>query len=154
MLARVFLAAGRDVGMAEDAPLGNVVAGADVVAERDDGRYLGVGIGRQTAVVAGVDDLDADGDGVDVALAGPEGLSRVPGAAALGDELGDPAAFPDEIMGGHLGGRVAQPFERRLAGRHARVMKNKRVDIDAFALAVVRRGVGVRDERTIRLQYP
>ncbi len=42
--------------------------------------------------------LDADGAGIEVGLAGPEALPRVPGALALGHNLGDASLLVDEVV--------------------------------------------------------
>ena len=121
------------------------------VARKGDGRGdLGIRKGRRAAVVSGIDDLDADRGRVEVALAFPMARAGVPGAIALGDQLIDPPVLPDEIMRRDLGGRIDQQSERILAGRHAGVMKDKRIGRPhAAPLAKIRRGEERGGERTV-----
>ncbi len=100
-------------------------------------------LGREVPVaelVAGIDQLDADGAGVDVPLAGPAGHAGVPGAPVLGHQLEDPTVLLDHVVGAHLGGGVAETLQRRLARLHAGVMKQQHVDRLVAACVVVRRG--------------
>jgi hypothetical protein len=48
-----------------------------------------------------IDDLDADGGGVDLAAAAPDALARMPGALVLAHKLEDAAILLDHIMRAH-----------------------------------------------------
>ena len=83
-LAGIALALGCDVGMGENAFATNGAPRRDVAAQRDDGVDLPARKRRQRAVMAGIDDLDADRSGIEIALAAPEADAGVPGALVLG----------------------------------------------------------------------
>ncbi len=89
--------------------------------------------------MAGIDDLDPDRGGVQVALALPESLAGVPGAALFRDQLVDPPVLPEEIVRRHFGGWIRQELERRLGRRHARVMQDETVRRSVPTLAEIRR---------------
>jgi len=126
-LARVVLAIGGGVGVAQDTRIRNGPPRADVGDEVDQGLDLRVGEGAIAELVARIDDLDADGDGVDVGLALPEALSGMPGAAFLRNQGEDAAVFLDHVVGADLGLRVAHAFERHLARGHAGVVQDDHV---------------------------
>ncbi len=89
--------------------------------------------------MAWVDDLDADRSGVAVAVALPERDPRVPGAALLGDQSEDATVLLDQIVGRHLGLRIAQALQRLLARAHAGVVQHQHVRRRAPDVEVGRR---------------
>src|SRR5271154_5864785 len=103
-LAGIALARRGDVGMGEDALGPDSPPRCDVAAERGDGVDLAGRKSRQAAVMAGIDDFDADRGRIHVGLAAPGGDAGMPGALVLRDELRDVAAFPDKVMRGDFGG--------------------------------------------------
>ena len=93
--------------MAEDASRGDGIAPNDLPAEGDEAPHL---LGREVPVaelVAGIDQLDTDGTGVDVPLAGPAGHARVPGAPVLRHKAEDAAVLFDHVVGADLRGWIA-----------------------------------------------
>ena len=73
--AGVFLSRGRDIRMRENALRGNFQPLRNV-ADQSDGRVdLRLRVGRGAAVMAGIDQFDADGTRIDVGLAVPETLA-------------------------------------------------------------------------------
>ena len=85
-------------------------------------------------LVAGVHQLHPDGARIDVALALPERDAGVPGPPRLVHQAEDKAILLDHVVGGDLGGRIAQTFQGGLAAPHARIMDHHHVR---------RRGAGV-----------
>ena len=69
--AGIDLATGRDIGMGEHAHGRNIVASYEIAAKRDHPVDLPSGKMRQACGMAGVDDLDADGQRIDVGRAAP-----------------------------------------------------------------------------------
>ena len=67
--------------MAEDAGRRDRMAGEDGAAELDERLHLRLRKRPVAELVAGIDELDADGDAVDIALTAPIADARVPGAA-------------------------------------------------------------------------
>src|SRR5260370_12443674 len=100
--------------------------------------------------MAGIDDLDPDRDGVEIALALPESFARVPGALTLGDKLVDRAVFPDKVVRRQFGGGIKEPLQRRLAGRHPGVVQDEAVGpAVASTLAAVGRGYKADGDRAV-----
>ena len=157
-LARILLAARGHVGVTEDAGVGDRPALADIRHQFDHRAHLNIGERPVAELVAGVDDLDADRATVDVALALPERLAGVPGAARLRHEGEDAAVLLDHIVGRDPGRRIAQPRQRRLAGRHAGIVEQDHVGRPDAGVEVGRRRVdeahagsaGVRAARMAR----
>ncbi len=156
-LARILLALGRDVGLGEH-PLGrDGPARTEVARQRGHRRHLRLRVGRQAADMPGMDDLDAERAGVDVALALPGGGARVPGAAGLRNHLGDGTILEHEVMRRDLGARIAQPGDGGLRALHAGVVQDQHVGPwdgravgpSAAALAVVRRGQDTPRHRAV-----
>ena len=71
-LAGIFLAVRRDIGMADYAAVSNLPARSDLIEQRNQCRDLGVWKGAVAELVPGIDQLNTDGDGIDIALAFPE----------------------------------------------------------------------------------
>jgi hypothetical protein len=133
MLAGVLLSQGRDVRMPDDPRLGNVMGGQDLVAELDQRIDLGRGVRRQRAVrlreiMPAIDDLDADGPGVQILVTLPAGDPGMPGPAAFGHHLVHPAILPEQVMGRDLCLRVAELVEGGLARHHAGIVQHQHVD--------------------------
>ena len=89
--------------MAENARGGDGMAAENVVDEIQHGMDLWSGIGRQAAIrraeiMPAIDDLYADGAGVQILLSLPAGDACMPGALVLFDELRDAAIFPDHVV--------------------------------------------------------
>ena len=141
--ARVLLAGRRDVGMGEHALGRDSPAGADVARRGDRRRDLALRKGRRAAVMAGIDDLDPDRGRVEIALAFPQGLARVPRAALSGTSWSDRAILPDQIVRRDLRGRIEQEIERRLARRHAGIVQDEAV---GPATAAPLAAIGRREE--------
>src|SRR5690606_33040563 len=104
--AGVLLALGRDVAVADDVAGFYAVACHDVAEQRCYRGDLRVGIGvpatgavRQRHI-AGIDDFNADGGGVEPGSATPAALARMPGAAAFVHELQNAGGLVigDEVM--------------------------------------------------------
>ena len=90
--------------------------------------------------MAGIDDLDPEGNSVQVILALPTGHPGVKCAPVLGNEPPDHAVFFDDVMGADTGVGIAQPLQRRRCSSHAGVMEYQHVDPRRFGTgAVVRR---------------
>src|SRR5208282_4542660 len=128
----------------------NRPARADIAPKRDRRRDLAVLKRGQAAVMTGIDYLDPDRGGVQIAFALPRALARVPGPVALRNQLVDRAIFPDEIMRRDLGGRIEKPIERGLAGRHPGVVQDEAIrPAVAATLAAIGRGKKPSGERTV-----
>uniref|UniRef100_A0A0N5A0A3 PE-PGRS family protein n=1 Tax=Parastrongyloides trichosuri TaxID=131310 RepID=A0A0N5A0A3_PARTI len=93
--------------------------------------------------MARIDDLDADGGGVDVGLALPGAATGVPGPALFGHQTQDGAVLIDDIVGRDLGLGVAQAGDRRLGGLHAGIVQHQHVRRAAPGVEVRGRRVGV-----------
>ena len=126
--AGIVLAHGRDIAMAQHAPGGNGVAGENAACQFDQRRDLRFGKGAIAEFMAGIDQLDADGAGIDVARAGPIGNARMPGAALFRHQRIDRAILVDHVMRRDFGGGIAHPRQRRFAAWHAGVMQHQHVD--------------------------
>ena len=86
----VGLAAGRHVGMGDDAGGRDRPAGEDAVEQALERRHLRLGERREAGERAGVGELDADRARVDVAPARPRAGAGVPGARRLVDQRARP----------------------------------------------------------------
>jgi hypothetical protein len=139
-LAGIELSPGRHVGMAEHAVGLYWMAPQNVAAEGAQRLDLRGGEIGEAAGMAGIGELDADGAGIDVGVAGPGGRAGVPGAALLRHERQDAAVRMDEIMRRHLARRVAQPGERLIVIGHAGVVQEQHVRRAALPRAVIGRG--------------
>src|SRR5579871_104523 len=126
-LARVDLAPGCHVGMADDPRAGDRVARHYAAAEFDERRHLRIRKGPVAEVMAGIDELDADGDAVHVALAAPIADARVPGAPALVHQAIDRALLVDQVMAADLRGGVGQAPQSRFRIPHAGVVENDEI---------------------------
>ncbi len=93
--------------------------------------------------MARIDDLDADGGGVDVGLALPGAAPGVPGPALFGHQTQDGAVLIDDVVGRDLGLGVAQARDRRLGRLHAGIVQHQHVRRAAPGVEVRRRRVGV-----------
>jgi hypothetical protein len=111
----------------DDPVVGDGPAAADGVEQPDDGVDLHVRKGAVTPLMAGIDDLDADRDGVDVLLALPPALAGVPGAALLRDQAEHAPVLLDQVMGADPGLGVAQPLQGGLARLHPGVVQDDHV---------------------------
>ena len=80
-LARILLALGRHVGMAQDPLRRDRPAPEDVPGQGDHRGDLRLRVGRQPAGMGRMDDLDADRAGIEVGDALPGTPARVPGAS-------------------------------------------------------------------------
>ena len=147
--AGIFLAVRRQVGMADDAVVGDGPAAANVADQGDDRRDLGLGEVAIAELMARIDDFYADGGGVAVVLALPDAATRVPGAAFFGNKMEDTAVFLDQIMGGDLGLGIAQARQGRLAGLHPCVMKHQHVGRRTARVEVGRRRVDEGDHEGV-----
>ena len=127
VLARILLAGGCHVGMGEHARRGDGRAGEDVGAQPDHGGDLPVRIGRQAAVMARMDDLDADRARIDVGDPGPGAAPGMPRPLGLRHQLGHAPVLEHEVMGRDFRGRVAQARERALRRRHAGIVQDQHV---------------------------
>src|SRR5262249_24638100 len=93
---------------------------------------------RIAVVMAGIGDLDADRTGIDIGLAGPRRLSRMPGAPRLRHALDDTAVLENHVVGRHLARRQAQMAKGGFRVGHASIMQYQHVRLYAApALAVV-----------------
>ena len=92
--ARVVLAGGRHVFMADDLRTRNVPARRFVTQQLDQAGNLH----RRKGFVAVVVDLDADRCGIDVGDGAPAPATRVPGAIDIADQLVDVAVAADQVM--------------------------------------------------------
>ena len=101
LLSGIAFALWRHVGMAQYAFGRNFfVTRENIETQSFHGIHLG---GREFGVVefvAGVVNLDADGAGVDIVLARPMGVARVPGAHVFGHHLRDAPLFVHQIVAG------------------------------------------------------
>ena len=132
--AGILFALGGNIGMADDMPHRDRMPGEDRAGQFLERPHLRVGKGAIAPFMARIDQFDADGDPVQVALALPEGDAGVPGAPLLGHQGEGAAIFFDQVVGGDLGLRVAQSRERLIACRHAGIVQQHHVG---------RRGAGV-----------
>src|SRR6185437_7207086 len=82
-LARIFLARGCHIGMADDARGRDGVAGDDLLRDVDEGGDLFVRKRNISEFMARIDEFDADGARIDVARTRPIGNARMPGAPVL-----------------------------------------------------------------------
>ena len=71
-LAGIFLAVRGDIGMADNAAISDFPAPSNLIEQRDQGFDLEVRKGAVAELVPGIDQLNADRDRVDIALALPE----------------------------------------------------------------------------------
>ena len=71
-LAGIFLAVRRNIGVTDNAAISYFPAASDLIKQRDQGFDLEVRKGAVAELMPGIDQLNADGDGVDIALALPE----------------------------------------------------------------------------------
>ena len=76
----------------------------------------------------------------------------MPGAQGFGDDLGDPAIFPDEIMAGDAGLRIAEMRQGSGARAHPGVMENERIHRFPAPFAMIGRGREIADEEAIPVQ--
>lgn len=140
--ARVLLAAGCDVRVADDALGPDVVALGDVAHQGNDLVHLRLRVGRVDAaqlrvLVAGVDDLDADGRRIQIAVPRPEARPRMPGPPVLIHQLVDRRRLvPHQVMRAHLPAR-GQHLQRFLP------IQRRVVQDDEQRSAVLRHG-GIR----------
>src|SRR6185312_12694852 len=142
--ARVLLAVRRDVGMADHETRRNMPAGDDSARQFLDRGDLPVGKRAVAEFVAGIDDLDADGMGVDVAPPGPETFPGMPGAALLRHETPHRAVFLNDIMRADPGDGIAQPVDRRCRAGHAGVMEQQHIGRPEAPFVMVGRGTLAR----------
>src|SRR5690606_20876731 len=97
VFAGINLAYGGDIAVCKH-PLGrDIPPSAAISTQFDDRRDLRFRKIRQSAGVAGIDDLDADGGGIGVRLALPEALAGMPGAVGLAHELLDATVLMDQV---------------------------------------------------------
>ena len=75
--------------------------------------------------MTGIDDLDADGARIHVALAGPPGDAGVPGSHIFGYEAVDYALFVDDIMRADLRCWVAKALDGGFGGGHGGVVEDQ-----------------------------
>jgi hypothetical protein len=105
---RILLAAGGDVGVADDALGLDVMALLDVAHQCDDLvdlrlRERRIDAAGRAVHIARVDDLDADGRGVQVAVPAPEAGAGMPAAAVLVDQrVADGRVVAHQVVAGHL----------------------------------------------------
>jgi hypothetical protein len=96
---------------------------------------------RVGARVAGVADLDADRDGVDVRFGLPDAFSGMPGAGRFRHHLDDGAILTDHVMRGNLAVGIGEPGHSALGGRHAGVMQHDAIKpLAILARAEIGRG--------------
>src|SRR5215469_3916166 len=105
--------------MAKHAGRRNSMAGKDILTELDQRCHLGLWKGPVAEVMAGVDQLDADGDAVDVALPGPIADAGMPGAARFIDQAMNQSVFLDQVVAADLGRGIPEALERGLGIAHA-----------------------------------
>ncbi len=103
------------------------VSAENVEAKRFNGAHLLIRKGRIVEVVTWVMDLDSDRRRIEIRLAGPKALARVPRALGLAYHLGDHPGEVDEIMRGNLRLHVHEPVSCGFARFHARVVKDERI---------------------------
>jgi hypothetical protein len=99
----------------------------DVARQQDHRRDLRLGEIGIAEVVAGIDDLDADGARVDVALPFPGRDPGMPGAPQLRHALNRAAILEHHIVRRDLARRLAQLGERGLPVGHAGVVQHQHV---------------------------
>ena len=87
--------------------------------------------------MAGIDDFDPEGNGIQVALPLPTANPRVKRAPALGNKAPDHAVFLDDIMGADTGTGIAQPLQCRRRGLHAGIVEHQHVDPRRFGAGAV-----------------
>ena len=116
------------------------IAGDQVSAQMFDRSHLRVGEPMISPFVAGIDDFDPEGNGIEVAFALPTRDPRVEGSPVLGDEPPDHAVFFDKIMRADMGVGIAQPLQRRRCSSHAGIVEHQHIDPRRFGTgAMVRR---------------
>ncbi|MNT04899.1 hypothetical protein D3C72_1394960 [compost metagenome] len=145
---RIDLAAAgqRDVLVAGEALHRDAVLAHHEGDELAEGHVLGVGVG--ILAVAAVDDLDAEGEVVDVGAALELGRTRVPGAIAVGDGLHDRAVLAHDVVARDLVRGVLEEAAHVLGGAAAGgVVQHDGVDLGAAAAVAV--GRGHRDDRRL-----
>src|SRR5258706_5303803 len=93
-MAWVSLSRRGDIGLSDGILRRNAVALCDVAQQREQALDLH----RRKWLVAVIVQLDADRRRVEIRIAAPARLTRVPGTHPLVDELNDPAVAPDQVM--------------------------------------------------------
>ena len=111
--ARVGLAVRRDIRMPDDAVRRDRVARDDLAAKVLDRCHLFCWKRAITPLVAGIDDLDPDRDGVKVPLARPTGATSVKCPPRFGNEPPYRPILLDDVVGADPRRGIAQPLDRR-----------------------------------------
>src|SRR5215472_4564987 len=107
-LARIALALGRDIGMADDPVHRDRIARDEIAAKPLDRGHLLLRKRAVTPFVTGIDDLDAKRDSVEITLAFPARNARVKCPPGLGNEAPNSAALVDDVVGADPRTGVAQ----------------------------------------------
>ncbi|MNY22388.1 hypothetical protein D3C86_1559950 [compost metagenome] len=131
--------------MAGDAIDRDVVGLAHPGDQVDEPLVLGVGEG--IAAVAGVDDLDAEAEVVDVVAALELAGAGVPRALAVLHRLHDAAVLAHDVVGADLGRGVLEEVGVALEGAARRVVEDDGRDVLAAAGTVVVVGRGHLGDR-------
>ena len=100
MFARIFLAGGGGIGMGQHMAGGDSVAVHNISAQANHRLDVHLRIRRQALSMPAIDDLDANGMGIDVAFAFPAAAPGVPSAGGLRHDLKNPPVFPHKVMAG------------------------------------------------------
>ena len=153
-LAGILLTRWRDVGMRQHAIVRDrIAAGENALAQRDHRGDLAQRKRRIAVVVTGIADLDADGMRIDVGVAIPRRDAGVPRALALRHALDDAPVRKHDVVGRHLGVRIAQPRQRRLIVGHAGVVQQDHIRLHAIlALIEIGRRNDVGDDERVGLE--
>ena len=110
----------------------------DVTGERDHGLDLCVRVGRHSARMAGMRDLDPERHRVESVVARPGAAACVPGTPRLRHELKDAAVIEDEIVRRDLGQRIAEKLQGLCGARHVGVVQDEHVRPPPAAIIMVR----------------
>ena len=125
---RILLPGGGDVGMANDIGGRDAVPRHNVLHQQQHRLHLRLGEGPVPELMPGIDDLDADAGGVDVADPAPVGQAGVPGPHLLRHHADHSSVLGHQIMGGNLRSRIGQPFKRCIRRFHTGIVQDEDAD--------------------------
>lgn len=74
-----------------------------------------------------IGDLNPNGMGIDIRHPAPRPLPGMPCPPVFGHQMQDSSVDIDQVMGADFSRRIAEPFRRRRAIRHSRVVEHNYV---------------------------